>query len=93
MDTILLVTMILLTPLTGIWAFILSESRVEGTSPEDIQDLGIDDQMQKDVPGYAPTPEQEAVSALNRIWDIWLRPEGQLLEKKGVAYSPDLSPR
>jgi hypothetical protein len=51
MDTILLVTMILLTPLTGIWAFILSESKVKGPMPEEIQDLRVDYLMQKAVPG------------------------------------------
>jgi hypothetical protein len=89
MDTVLLVTMILLTPLTGIWAFILSESKVKGPSPEDVQDLRVDYLMQKAVPGCAQTPEQEAVSAaLKRISDILLRPEGQLLEKREVAYTP-----
>jgi len=70
MDTILLATMILLTPLTGIWAFILSESRAAGPSPEDIQAL---------------TPEQEAVSALNRIREILLPPEGQSPVEIGLA--------
>jgi len=83
MDTILLVTMILLTPLTGMWAFILSENRSADPFPEDIQDLRIDYLIQKAAQGCTPTPEQEAASALKRIWDSLLRPEGQLLEKGG----------
>ena len=85
MDTILLATMILLTPFMGMWAFILSESKAEGPSPEDIQDLPIGYLMQKAVQGCALTPEQEAISALNRIRDILLRPEGQSLEEREIA--------
>jgi len=63
MDSILLATMILLTPLTGIGAFILSETKSADLPPEDIL-----------------SADQEAELALNRIWDILLRPG-----EKGIA--------
>ena len=75
MDTILLATMILLAPLAGMWAFVLSKGRGAGPSPEDFPDLRIDDLMRKAARGGIQTPEEEAVSALNRIWNILLRPE------------------
>jgi hypothetical protein len=49
----------------SIWAFILSLSRSAEPISEDIP-------VSRD---RTPTPEQEAISALNRIWDILLKPE------------------
>jgi hypothetical protein len=73
MDTIL-ATMILMTPLTSIWAFILSETRtIKQFSKEGIQ-LGTEYLTRQASPDCMQTPDQEAVSALNRIWDSLLRP-------------------
>jgi len=60
MDTTLIVTMILLTPLSGMWAFILSESRAADLSHEEIPDLNIDYQIEKAAHVGMLTPEQES---------------------------------